>query len=232
MNDAEGRGASGECVPTQSVGTRESGVGTGGPPATGPSITREALALLPIRKYEGTVQVPVTPEELQQALADIRQEHVIGFDTETRPSFNKGQAYLPSLVQLATARTVYLFRPQLHDVADALAEVLGNPLVVKTGVAVVDDLRKLKELFPFTERNVIDLGDIAKRQGLAQTGVRNLVGLFLGWRVTKGSRTSNWAREHLSRGQITYAATDAWACRELYVHFQRLGWLTPHGTGP
>ena len=191
------------------------------------SITREALALLPIRKYEGTVHVPASAAELQQAFQDLQQEHVVGFDTETRPSFNKGQAYLPSLVQLATARAVYLFRPQLHDVAHVLVEVLGNPLVVKTGVAVVDDLRSLKVLFPFTERNMVDLGDIAKRHEIGQTGVRNLVGLFLGWRVTKGSRTSNWAREQLSHGQITYAATDAWACRELYLHFQRLGWLPP-----
>jgi ribonuclease D len=106
-----------------------------------------------------------------------------------------------------------------------LARLLAEPRVVKAGVALAFDLRQLKGVFPFEEKNVIDLGVIARRAGLAQAGVRNLAGLVLGFRIPKGNRTSNWAAPRLSPAQITYAATDAWACRELYLRFESLGLL-------
>jgi ribonuclease D len=81
-------------------------------------------------------------------------------------------------------------------------------------------------VFPFTVANVLDLGVVARRRGLGQTGVRNLAGILLGFRIPKGNRTSNWATPRLSPAQITYAATDAWACRELYLRFESLGLLS------
>jgi ribonuclease D len=90
---------------------------------------------------------------------------------------------------------------------------------------VKDDLRQLQKLFSFEEQSIVDLGDVARRHGLKQSGVRNLAGLFLGYRVPKGSKTSNWAAARLSAQQITYAATDAWVCRELYLKFEILGLL-------
>jgi ribonuclease D len=105
-------------------------------------------------------------------------------------------------------------------------ELLAQPGIVKTGIALAHDLRQLKLVFPFTVENVLDLGVVARRRGLGQTGVRNLAGMFLGFRIPKGNRTSNWAAPRLSPAQITYAATDAWACRELYLRFERLGLLS------
>lgn len=183
------------------------------------------MANLPIRRYEGKVCLVATPQDLEHARADIRQESVVGLDTETRPSFKKGESHLPCLVQAATGRAVYLFQFQRLDVFPVLAELLAEPRIVKAGVALADDLRWLKLLFPFMEKNVLDLGVVARRRGLGQTGVRNLAGIFLGFRIPKGARTSNWAAPHLSAAQITYAATDAWACRELFLRFQSLGLL-------
>ena len=183
------------------------------------------MASLPVRRYEGKVQLVATPQDLEQALADFRQESVVGLDTETRPAFRKGESYLPCLVQAATARAAYLFQLRRPEVFPALAGMLADPRIVKVGVALANDLRPLKQVFPFAERNVLDLGVVARRRGLGQTGVRNLAGMFLGFRIPKGARTSNWAAPHLSPQQITYAATDAWACRELYLRFQDLGML-------
>ena len=187
------------------------------------AISREEMALLPIRRYEGEVCLVATSRDLERALADIRQESVVGFDTETRPAFTKGESHLPCLVQAATARAVYLFQLRQPDVFQVVAELLAAPRIVKVGVALANDLRPLKLLFPFTEQNVLDLGVVARRCSLTQTGLRNLAGIFLGFRIPKGARTSNWAAPRLSAMQITYAATDAWACRELYLHFQSLG---------
>ena len=108
-----------------------------------------------------------------------------------------------------------------------LAEFLGARGTIKAGVALADDLRQLKERFPFTEHGIRDLGAIARRHGLKQSGVRNLAALFLGVRITKGTKTSNWAARQLSPQQVSYAATDAWICRELWLRFDALG-LTAH----
>jgi ribonuclease D len=193
------------------------------------AISREDLAKLPIRRYEGEVCLVATPGDLARALEDIRQESVVGFDTETRPAFTKGESHLPCLVQAATARAVYLFQLRQLEVFQLLAELLAEPRTVKVGVALANDLRPLKQLFPFIEQNVLDLGLVARRYSLTQTGLRNLAGIFLGFRIPKGARTSNWAAPRLSAAQITYAATDAWACRELFLQFQSLG-LVPAKT--
>jgi ribonuclease D len=187
---------------------------------------------LPVLRYGGAVHVVKTEADLQRALRDIRREHVVGFDTEARPTFRKGQSHPPALVQIATSRAVYLFQLSLLDCSHALAEVLSNTKLVKAGVALDRDLIDLRKLFPFEPANVVDLGHVAKRAGIQQTGVRNLAGMFLGGRITKAVQTSNWARPHLSEKQIRYAATDAWVCRELYLRFEALGLLKPSPKAP
>jgi len=186
-------------------------------------VTREEINALPIRRYEGAVSVIASPHELAAAMEDLLQETLVGFDTETRPAFRPGESYLPSLVQLATARAVYLFQVRHPEIAAAAARVLGEARIVKSGVGTADDLKSLKKLVAFHDKSVADLGAMAQRHGLKQSGVRNLAGLLLGFRIPKGTKTSNWARHTLSEQQIVYAATDAWACRELYLRFEELG---------
>jgi len=197
------------------------------PPATPPiepvkGISREELIELPIRRYEGSVHVVAGHADLQRAMQDILRESVVGFDTETRPAFRTGESYLPSLVQFATASAVYLLQVQQQDLSGPVREVLSSEKIIKVGVSVTDDMRNLKKLFQFDERSVVDLGKVAERNGLKQTGIRNLAGIFLGTRIPKGTKTTNWAARRLTPQQIAYAATDAWACRELYLRFKEL----------
>lgn len=192
-------------------------------------ISKETLAELPVRRFEGEVVLVETDDELRSASADLMAERVVGFDTETRPSFRKGEVYLPALVQLATARRVYLFALRWPDGHGVIRDLLAAPHIVKAGVAVAHDLRTLQAVFAFSERNVLDLGVLARRHGMDQTGLRNLAGLLLGFRVPKGAKTTNWAAPKLTPVQINYAATDAWACRELYLQCEALGWIPgPH----
>ena len=189
------------------------------------SISRDEINALPIRRWEGEVHLVASPTEAARALAEIREETVTGFDTETRPAFRPGESYLPSLAQFATARAVYLFQLRSREVTAAVAEVLSAEPIVKAGVGLADDLKALKKVIEFAEKSTVDLGAAAMRQGLKQTGVRSLAALFLGFRIPKGTKTSNWARARLTHQQIAYAATDAWACRELYVRFRTQGWV-------
>lgn len=185
-------------------------------------ISREEMSELPLQRYDGPVHLLASPSDLEHALQDLRRESVIGFDTETRPAFRRGESYLPSLVQLATADAVYLVQVQRGNYSDTMREIFSSETMIKVGVSVRDDLRNLKNLFEFEDNAVVDLGKIARRHGLKQTGVRNLAGIFLGVRIPKGAKTTNWAARRLTPQQITYAATDAWVCRELYLRFKQL----------
>jgi len=197
-------------------------------PTAGPSsqsvrrISREEVSELPIRRYEGSVHVVAGHPDLRHAMQDILHEGVVGFDTETRPAFRPGERYLPSIVQFATAGAVYLLHAQQQELFGAMREVLSAERIIKAGVSVTDDVLSLQKLFEFDARSVVDLGKVAKRHGLEQTGVRNLAGIFLGMRIPKGAKTTNWAARHLTPQQVTYAATDAWVCREMYLRFRDL----------
>jgi ribonuclease D len=188
-------------------------------------ISREEMAVLPIRRYEGEVVVVETLRDLDRAWEDLARERIVGWDTETRPAFRVGETYLPCLVQAATARAVYLFQLPKMDFSGVVGGLFAEPGIVKVGISVKDDLKKLVLVFPFEPTSVLDAGMVARRHGLRQTGLRNLAGIFLGFRVPKGEKTTNWAVPRLSAQQITYAATDAWACRELYLRFQALGMI-------
>ena len=192
-------------------------------------MSREELAQLAIRRYEGTIRLVASAQDLEQAIHGIRGEQVVGLDTETKPTFRKGQFHLPCLVQIATASVVYLFQLQRMDFSDTLVEVLESPTIIKAGIGLADDLLNLKKVFPFEPRNILDLSRVARKQGIKRSGVRNLAGQLLGFRITKGCSTSNWANPRLTPKQIAYAATDAWVVRELFLRFQQLGFLDPEG---
>lgn len=196
------------------------------PPGIPRDITRESIAALPVRSFEGEILLVSTSGDLLRAWEDLAAEPFVGWDTETRPAFRVGESYLPSLVQAATANAVYIFPLARLDFSKVLGGLFVEPTIVKAGISVADDMKKLKQVIAFEEASVMDLGTVAKRHGMKQTGLRNLAGIFLGFRVAKGSKTTNWAAPKLTAQQINYAATDAWACRELYLRFEELG-LTP-----
>ena len=175
------------------------------------TISRDEVIALPVRRYEGETLVVATPADLERAHADFAQEALVGIDTETRPAFRKGESYSPSLVQVATASAVYLFQIQQQDYSTVLRELLSSEKTIKAGASIAYDLRQLKQVFPFEEKAVVDVGWAAKRHGLEQTGVRNLAAILLGFRIPKGTKTTNWAARTLSPQQIAHAATDAWA---------------------
>ena len=189
------------------------------------SFTSEEIGLLPLTAFVGKIILVECDRQLHQAMHVLHQEKILGFDTETRPIFKKGQIPPPALLQLAGHKDVYIFQlSKLQDKA-MLTELLASRHIIKSGVSVRDDLKGLKNHFEFTERCFVDLGEVAKRVSMLTHGLRNLSANLLGVRISKGAQCSNWAREALSTKQIIYAATDAWISRELYLKFVDLGVL-------
>ncbi|MBN1476469.1 3'-5' exonuclease domain-containing protein 2 [Candidatus Sumerlaeota bacterium] len=182
-----------------------------------PALSNEEINRLPLRRYEGEVHLIRTNRQVTSALRALRAEEVLGFDTETKPSFRKGEWNPPALVQLAGGRGVHIFQISMLGFPEGLIEILANPEISKVGVAPTDDFRALKRLRPFEESGVIDLGPFATEHGHESNGLRGLAASVLGFRISKGARCSNWSRSTLSPTQITYAATDAWVSREIYL---------------
>jgi ribonuclease D len=180
-------------------------------------MTKEEINEVPVEKWSGTVQLINTEKDVDQAARAIAQEKVVGFDTETRPAFKKGQKFLPSLLQLATRDCVYLFQLKHIGLPGPLLEILSDPAIIKAGVSLAYDVKELQQLARFAPAGFVDLGTLAKKKGIKNHGLRGLAAVILGIRITKSVQTSNWAKEILTRAQISYAATDAWIGRELYL---------------
>ncbi len=191
-------------------------------------ISKEEINLLPISGWEGPVRLVRTPEDVDVAVELLAREPLLGFDTETRPAFRKGQKYAPSLLQLASAAEVYLFQLKHTGLPDTLLGILGDGRIVKAGVALAFDLRSLQEMRPFIPQGFVDLAAMARQRGLRNQGLRGLAAAVCGIRISKSARTTNWANDDLTAQQIRYAATDAWIGRELY---QRLSALPVHRRG-
>jgi ribonuclease D len=179
-------------------------------------ITKEEVNDMDMDAFKGTIYVADDKKGAAKAIKMLKGETVLGFDTETRPSFRKGEKYDPSLMQLATEDVVVLFRLHSTGLPKGLVKILENPDVIKAGIAIDRDLEELQELREFNPAGFIDLNSFAPEKGFKSVGVRRLAALVLGFRVSKRQQTSNWEAEQLKPQQLEYAATDAWVCREIY----------------
>ena len=185
-------------------------------------MTKEEINEYPIRKYEGSVHVIRTEEELACALSLLKNEKILGFDTETRPAYVKGVSYPPTVLQLATATEAFVFQLNHLGFPQPLIDILANPDIVKTGVAINFDISELVKLAHFKAEGFLDLADWAKEIGIQNHGLRGLAAVLLGFRISKNAQTSNWAKDVLTPAQVIYAATDAWVGRELYLKMQEI----------
>jgi ribonuclease D len=184
-------------------------------------MTKLEINRLVCRRYEGPIRLVRTLDELDSVIQRIQTENVLGFDTETRPCFRKGQDYLPSLLQLATTDAVYLFQLNHIGLPESLIQILESKDVVKTGVGLDNDIRQLKKMGVKNPVNFVDTGDLARKYGLHNHGLRGLTAVLLGFRISKGAQVTNWDRKELTGAQVKYAATDAWVSRELYFRIQQ-----------
>ena len=185
----------------------------------------EEINALPVVRYEGKVRLVRSEAELDEALDLLAREELLGFDTETRPSFRKGKVNQPSLIQLAASDRIFLMQLALVPFGERLASILSNERILKVGVGIWDDLRELGKLYPFEGAGAVDLGELARSLKLPTQGLRNMAANLMGWRISKGPRCSNWSLPDLSPRQIAYAATDAWIGRELYLKMSEVGLL-------
>lgn len=165
--------------------------------------------------FHGKITIVSENDEVIPAVEILEKNRIIGFDTESRPAFFKGQKFPVALIQMAVEDEAFIFQLRKIGFHPTLKKLLENKNVTKIGVAVHDDIKRLQDMGAFTSAGFVDLASIAKSKGLIQTGLRSLTARYLGKKLVKGSQKTNWSRLNLSDTQLRYASTDAWVCLQL-----------------
>ena len=186
------------------------------------TITKEEINDLPLFRFEGPIHVIDTKEQVRPTLEKLLKEKVLGFDTETKPSFKKGISHPPALIQFATEEEAWLFRINGNGINKAILPLLQSTSTVKVGVALHDDIKHLQKVRKFTPGGFLDMATVAQDAGILKRGLRNMTGILLGGRLSKSAQLTNWAQNNLASNQLTYAATDAWVSLKLYMKFREL----------
>ena len=179
-------------------------------------ISKEEVNALPLLRYEGECQLIRHQEDVVPAVEYLRKFSLLGFDTETKPAFKKGQVFPVAILQLATPDKVFIFRLLDLGLPEEIISLFEDPNITITGIGIHDDLKDLQKLEYFTPESFVDLNVMAKELDFESIGARNLAGIFKAGRISKSQQVSNWENPELTDAQITYAATDAWICIEVY----------------
>ena len=180
------------------------------------SISNEEVAALAAVQFEGEIVVVNTPQTLDAACKHLAKQSIIGFDTETRPSFTSGVTNKVALLQLYGGGKCFLIRLNQVYLSKELIAILHNANIIKVGAAVKNDIVGLNKLRHFTAGGFVDLQDIVENYGIKDKSLRKISGIVLGKKVSKAQRLSNWEAKTLTPQQQIYAATDAWVCVEIY----------------
>jgi ribonuclease D len=184
-------------------------------------LSKNEINSLPQIKFNGDVEVLSSNDNVQAAVNYLMNYDLIGFDTETKPTFVKGPLNPPSIMQLACIDKVYIFQLDNESLYKKLFPILSNENITKCGVSVDRDLIELMYFSPFDPLSFVDLGNIARDYDVPHHGLRGLVAMFLKHRISKGAQISDWSKTVLSQSQITYAATDAWISLKLFEAFEQ-----------
>lgn len=185
-------------------------------------ISKETIATLPVETFPGRIVVIDHEPQAAEAAEHLSHASIIGFDTETRPTFKKGQSNRVALMQLSTHDTCYLFRLNRIGFPTALKRLLEDERLLKVGISLKDDFCMLHRLRDgeFTPRNFVELQKLVKKFGIEDQSLQKIYGIVVGKKISKGQRLSNWEADHLTESQQLYAATDAWSCIRIYEILQ------------
>ena len=183
------------------------------------TISPEEIGELSLAVFPGEITViDAVDSQFFAAVRYLRRQTVLGFDTETRPTFSPEQhSNGTAILQLSGKEKAFLFRVQKLGLPKQLLSILASSTIIKVGAATRDDVKGLQKVLGFTPRGFVDLQSMVWEYGIKDKSVKKMAAIILGVKISKAQQLSNWETEHLSESQMKYAATDAWICREMYL---------------
>jgi ribonuclease D len=182
----------------------------------GKTITKEEIAQFSIEEFSGQIFEIQTVPEADEAVKYLSKFEILGFDTETRPSYRKGKLNGVALLQLSTDDVCFLFRLNKIGFSAALVQLLSNPNILKIGLSLKDDFRSMGRRMKFSPLGFIDLQQIVQNHNIEDISLQKIYALLFKKRIAKNQRLTNWEAENLTESQKKYAALDAWACLKIY----------------
>lgn len=187
------------------------------------SITKQELAELPAETFKGRITVVEDEETAKSAVETLRHSGVVGFDTETKPSFRRGEQHYVALLQLSTRDECFLFRINTMKMPQCVIDLFEDETVIKVGLSIHDDFNSLHKKYAFEPKSFVELQTHVKNFGIADNSLSRIYGILFDKRISKGQRLSNWEASELSVHQKEYAALDAVACVSIYDHLSTKG---------
>lgn len=180
------------------------------------SITKQQISTMPVATFGGSITVVDTPERAAEAAAVLMRERVIGFDTETKPSFKKGQSNKVALMQLSTLDQCFLFRLNIIGIDPELTQLLESQDITKIGLSIHDDFNVMHRSSKVQPKAFVELQTFVKDYSITDSSLQKIFAIIFGKRISKSQRLTNWEAPVLTPSQQAYAATDAWACLMIY----------------
>lgn len=184
------------------------------------TIDKETLAELPAAPFNGLIAVIDRKSQVADAIEFLKKSPIIGFDTETKPSFRRGENHNVALVQLATPTRTFLFRTNIIGLPSEIVELFQNPDILKIGLSIKDDFHCLSKFQEIHPKNFVELQDYVKEFKISDTSLSKIYAILFGQRISKAQRLTNWEAEDLTPAQRAYAALDAYACIQIYKHLK------------
>lgn len=182
------------------------------------SITKEQISTMPIAIFQGDITLVETPDDVRKAIIELEREKIVGFDTETKPSFRKGHANKVALMQLSTLDRCFLFRLNKVGIGDDINRLMANESITKIGLSVHDDFHVMHRSTQVVPHGFVELQSLVKDYHIEDISLQKIYAILFGEKISKGQRLTNWEAATLTPQQQKYAATDAWACLRIYHH--------------
>ena len=189
-------------------------------------ISKEDINILPLDQYNGEIILIDKVEDVALAMKEISQYTTVGIDTETKPVFVRGQYNHVSLIQIAIPNKVFLIRLHKTGLTVELCDFFENKNIMKLGIALSDDIKDLQKLKSFQAGGFFELNQMVKPIGIESNGLKKLVAIILGYRISKSAQVSNWEAPELTEKQLRYGATDAYVCLEMYEKLKQMKLLS------
>lgn len=185
------------------------------------TISKTEIAGMERISFQGKIKIVDTIDKCVQAVDFLKTYRLLGFDTETRPSFRKGQMHTVALMQISTKEVCYLFRLNKIGIPPSLQELLTSGKIRKIGLSLRDDFGMLRKLIDFEPAGFVELQTYVRDFNIQEQSLQKIYALLFDKKISKNQRLSNWEAETLTTGQKQYAATDAWACIEIYEYLEK-----------
>ena len=190
------------------------------------SIDKQTINQMPIVSFPGRIHVIYTPSQVKSAVMALRSASIVGFDTETRPSFKRGERHNVALLQLSTTSDAFLFRINNTGIPAPLKEFIEDKSITKVGLSTTDDFHQLARVCDAHPNGFVELQQMVKQFRITDMSLQKIYAILFQEKISKGQQLSNWEAPQLTDAQKRYAAIDAWACLSIYNHLKD-GHFTP-----